>query len=911
MTLASGTRLGQYEIVDSIGAGGMGEVYRARDTKLGREVAVKVLPEQLSRDRERLARFEREAKLLAALNHPAIAHLYGFEEEGGTIFLIMELVEGETLAERIARGPVPVDEALPLLIQIAEGLEAAHEKGIIHRDLKPANAKITPDGHIKILDFGLAKAFSPEQDVSAEMSQSPTLTKGTALGAIMGTAAYMSPEQAKGNVVDRRADIWAFGCVAFEVLTGRRTFRGDDVSETLASVLRDEPRWEELSDSLPWRVRELLEACLQKNARERVRDIGDARLQIEKALREPGTQAQTAVDAPSIWRQALPWILAAAGFVTAIAGFLSSRTDPRTLPVARLAIPLSSEAPIATDSIRASVAISPDGQQLVYVANREGQWHLFSRELDEPDAVLLPGTEGANNPFFSPDGRWVGFFAGLLLKKVSLAGGAPVSIATVPPVNRGASWGPDETIYFTASPNGGLATISANPENAGVMQRNKFVVPDNAKGEFSYRWPNVLPNGKGVLFTLDTGEGFDNARISVLEIETGQIKTLIDGGTHARYVHSGHVVFARHGSLWAAPFDEDRLEVLGEAVTVVTGVATEPEGTAHFSASENGTLAFVPGGLWESNRRLVWVDREGFVEPLTTPNRPYLQPTLSPDGRWIAITIQDGSNFDIWLSEVARGTLTRMTFDPGEDFNTVWSPDGGRIVFSSETGSSETDTRGPSLHAAAADGSGVPEILIDTERGGVEFPGSFHPADNILGFTFWNQNASIQSYRGTEIRLASLDDHEERPLLETTFNEHSPMFSPDGRWFAYVSDETGSDEVYLRPYPGEGGKRSVSTDGGAEPVWAPNGRELFYRNGDKMMAVSIETDPELSIESPELLFEGRFAVTHRPDTPRNYDVSRDGQHFLMVQTVDDPAPTQINIVLNWFEELERLVPTEN
>ena len=829
MTLASGTRLSQYEIVEAIGAGGMGEVYRARDTKLGREVAVKVLPEEFAQDRERLSRFGREAKLLAALNHPAVAHLYGFEEENGTSFLVMELVEGETLAERIARGPIPVDEALPLLIQITEGVEAAHEKSIIHRDLKPANIKITPEGQIKILDFGLAKVFLSDDNVSAETSQSPTLTKGTAHGAIMGTAAYMSPEQAKGKVVDRRADIWAFGCVAFEMLTGRRTFGGDDLSETLASVLRDEPDWAALPTSLPWRVRELVEACLQKNARERVRDIGDARLQLEKAVREPGAPVAVAAGVPSIWRQALPWSLAVAGLVAAIAGFLSSPAAPPTLPLARLAIPLTPLAPIATDTIRSSVAISPNGQRLVYVANREGQSYLFSRELDEREAVLLPGTEGANDPFFSPDGQWVGFFAGLLLKKISLSGGAPISIASVPPVNRGASWGPDDTIYFTPSPNGGLSAVSADPETVGD-DRNWFIfnLPDNTKGEFSYRWPDVLPSGKGVLFTLDTGEGFDNARISVVEIETGQIKTLIDGGTHARYVHSSHIVFARQGSLWAAPFDEERLEVLGEPVTVVPGVATEPEGTAHFSVSDNGTLAFVPGGLWEASRRLVWVDREGVVEPLTTPNRTFLQPALSPDNRWVALTIQEGSNYDMWLAEVARGTLTRMTFHPGEDFNTVWSPDGRRIVFSSETSRiDESDPRGPSLHAIAVNGSSAPEMIIETNRRGVEIPGSFHPVENIVGFTFWEGSSSMQSYRGTEIRLASFDGREERPLIETTFNEHSPMFSPDGRWFAYVSDETGRDEIYLRPYPSEGGKRSVSTDGGSEPVWAPNGGELF------------------------------------------------------------------------------------
>ena len=904
MPLKAGETLGNYEILSAIGAGGMGEVYRARDTKLGREVAIKVLPEELSQDPERLARFEREAKLLASLNHTAIATLHGFEDG----FLIMELVEGETLGERIGKGALPLGEALPLFIQIAEGLEAAHEKGVIHRDLKPANIKITPEGKVKILDFGLAKAFAPPESEVDDSSHSPTLTKGTALGAIMGTASYMSPEQARGKPVDKRTDIWAFGCCLYETLTGKKAFEGETVTDTISAVVRAEPSWNALPTSVSPRIREFLAECLQKNSRDRIRDIGDARLKLDKALREPGPLVQTSP--ASIWQGVIPWSLAIAGLVVALAAFFSSRAVPPTLPVARLAVPLSPEAPIATDSLRPSVAISPDGQQLVYVASREGRWHLFARELDEREAVLVPGTEGANNPFFSPDGRWVGFFAGLLLKKISLAGGAPISIATVPPVNRGASWGPDDIIYFTSSPNGGVAAIAAEPENFVPGRWRDDVAPDNAKGEFSHRWPDVLPSGKQVLFTLDTGQGFDNARISVLDIETKQIKTLIDGGTQGRFVRSGHLVFARHGSLWAAPFDEGRLAISSEPVEVVTGVATTPEGAAHFSVSQNGTLAFVPGGLWESNRRLVWVDRDGDVEPLPTPNRPYIQPTLSPDGRRIAVTIQDGSNFDIWLSGVGRGALTRMTFDTGEDFNTVWSPDGRRIIFSSEIGSPETDLRGPSLHAIAAEGSSAPEILIDTERGGVEFAASFHPVESMLAFTFWNQGALIQSYSGTQIRLASLDDREERALLETTFNEHSPMFSPDGRWFAYVSDETGREEIYLRPYPGEGGKRPVSTDGGTEPLWAPNGRELFYRNGDKVIAVRVAPDPELSLGSPEVLFEGRFEVTHRPDIPRNYDVSRDGQRFLMVQKLNETTPTQVNVVLNWFEELKQLVPTD-
>ena len=611
-------------------------------------------------------------------------------------YLVMELVEGETLAARIARGPIPIDEALPLFVQIAEGLEAAHEKGVIHRDLKPGNVMITPDGKPKILDFGLAKAFSPERDVSAETSQSPTLTKGTALGVIMGTAAYMSPEQAKGKVVDRRADIWAFGCVLFEALKGRRVFGGDDVSETLASVLRDEPPWADLPASLPWRVRELLEQCLQKNVRERLHDIGDGRLQIEKAQREPGKLEAASMGG----RQALPWGLAVTGFVAALAGWLWNPTTPSSdRAVARLTIPLAVGEHVALDTIRSSIALSPDGQRLVYVANRASQRQLFVRDLDESEAKGLAGTEGATTPFFSPDGRWVGFFSGVTLKKVSPAGGTPVPLAVVPPVNRGASWGLNDAIYLTASPNGGIASLWGDPENSDERavangSWGPIALPQPSSGQLSFRWPDVLPSGKGVLFTLDTGAGFDNARISVLDLETGQITLLVDGGTYARYVRSGHIVFARDGSLLAIPFHDERLEVYGEPVQVVDGVATDQEGAAHFSVSVNGTRAFVSGDVWDSSRRLVWVDRRGGVDPLPAPPRAYLQPSLSPDGRRIAVTIADGSNTDIWLSEVARGTLTRITSHPGEDFNAVWSPDGNRVVFSSEGRKSRRRSQG-------------------------------------------------------------------------------------------------------------------------------------------------------------------------------------------------------------------------
>jgi len=908
-----GKTLSHYKVIEKIGQGGMGEVYRAEDTNLSRDVAIKVLPEQFTKDPQRLARFEREAKLLASLNHPNIAAIYGLEEADGVRFLALELVPGETLQERVAKGPLPIEEALEVCRQISEGVEAAHEKGVIHRDLKPANVKVTPEGKVKILDFGLAKAF--EEEVSpADMSQSPTLTEEmTRAGVILGTAAYMSPEQAKGKPVDKRADIFAFGAVLYELLTGKRTFEGETITETIASVLKSEPDWEKLPGDTPGRIRELLEDCLQKEAHDRLHDIANVRIQIKKALSEPATVSpigQTLAGQPGRGRRTITLSLAVLAGAAIGVAIWSLMRPPLSPPEAlkRLVIQLPSTAPFEVETWRPAVALSPDGSRLVYVANRGGRRQLYLRQMDRLEATPIPGTEGGHSPFFSPDGQSVGFVVVNKLKKVSVTGGAPQTLADISPVTRGATWGPDDTIIFTRALDHGLERILAvgdtPPDDAfsdaprSSMGGQTLTVPDPTEGEYSHRWPQFLPGGKAVLFTIDTGGSFDEARIAVLSLETGKVKVLLDGGTNARYSPTGHIVFGRAGALLAVPFDLERLERTGDPVTLVQGILMEPGGAAHFAFSDDGSLAYVPGGMLVSDRKLVWVNRQGEVDPLPAEPRVYTSPSLSPDGRQVAVIIREGSNYDVWITEAARGTLTRLTSHPGEDIAPIWTPDGKKVTFASEMSGP-----GPTLSWKPADASGPQELLLERQVRG-QIPTSWSPDGQTLVFT---------DLKVPDIWMLPLGG-EEKPwaFLDTDFEESGAMFSPDGHWLAYMSNETGRDEVYVQSFGGSGprGKRQVSIGGGAEPVWAPDGRDLFYRNGDEMMAVAIETEPELSVGTPRLLFEGRFLPVLSGDDPGgSYDISPDGQRFLMIQREQDLVPTEIIVVLNWFEELKRLVPT--
>jgi len=881
-----GRQLGSYKIVSLMGAGGMGEVYQAHDGKLRRDVAIKVIPADLVDDPERLARFQREARLLAAVNHPNIATIHGLEQSDDVHYLVMELVPGQTLAERIDAGPLESEEALRLGVQIAEALEVAHERGVIHRDLKPANVKVTPEGRVKVLDFGLAKAFAGD---SGPGSTNGTMLSaiGTEEGRILGTPAYMSPEQARGKPVDKRTDIWAFGCVLYELLTGKEAFRGETASDTLAAVLERDPDLQLLPPVAPAKIRDLLRRCLQKDSQRRLRDIGDARIEIEETLAAPAERQTTASskDVSAHWRWVLLWgvpsLLLAA--ITSIA--IWNRESPSSKspgPVSPIAIALPPSQPLAGVEGGTSLALSPDGTQFVYAAREGRTEQLYLRPLEGLEAKPIPGTEGATSPFFSPDGKWVGFFAGGKLKKVPVNGGEPLTLCDAPDP-RGASWGSQGMIVFVPTRASSLQIVS----DAGGTPRP--VTEIAKKDESSHRWPEFLPGGEAVLFAAsEAGSNWNDAQIAAQSLRTGKRLTLIQGGTHPHYAAPGHLVYVQGGNLMAAPFDPRRLDVTGAAVPVVEGVLQSTfSGAAQFSLSAKGSLVYVPGSEHAMERRLMWVSRSGVEQPLPAPARAYRGPRLSPDGREVAVAVE-GQETEVWLYDLSRETLTRLTFQKGTSYNPIWTRDGKRITFNTNAPKSEEG-----IYWLLADGSGGLERL--TEFGGA--PSSWSPDGKLLAFPSGSPNSTW---------LLRMDDRKAAPFLETSFNQGATQFSPDGRWVAYISDETGRREIYVQPYPGPGGKWQISSEGGTEPLWNPNGRELFYRSGDKMMSAEIIAHPRFSAGKPKVLFAGQYQLSQNPIRTANYDVTPDGQRFLMLKPGgQDQASTQINIVPSWLEDVRR------
>ena len=892
MALAAGTKLGSYEVVSQIGAGGMGEVYQAHDTKLGRDVAIKVLPEAFAHDADRLSRFQREAKMLAALNHANIATIYGLEQSGGTSYLVMELVSGETLAERVKAGPLPVEEALKIAVQIAEALEAAHEKNIIHRDLKPANVKVTSEGKVKVLDFGLAKAFAGDV-ANDDPSNSPTLSRAATMqGVILGTAAYMSPEQARGKVVDKRTDIWAFGCVLYELLTGKRAFEGETTTEILAAVLRGEPDWQALPASTPVKIRDLLGRCLQKDKTLRLRDAGDSRIEIHEALTAPPSMSES-IAAPAKGISALRrrtmiftllGTLLLGGLVSGLAVWNLKPSSPK--PVTRTVINLPPGQQLAGLDNGAAVVLSPDGTHLAYVARQGGTQQLYLRAMDTLEAQPMPGTEGAVSPFFSPDGQWLGFFQAATLKKVSLRGGTPVTLSFVSDP-RGASWDSQRTIILAPSNIQGLQQIS---EEGGVSRP----LTQLEKGDLTHKWPEVLPGGKAVVFVAASSDAsVANARIVARSIQTGKQRDFGQGGTYPRYMPSGHLIYAQGTTLMAMPFDPDRLEIEGSAIPVVEGVAVSRTGATQYSISTTGSLVYVSGGTTALQLKLVWVNRNGTEQVLAAPAQAYRYARLSPDGRRIAVE----ADSQIWIYDIARDTLTRLTFDGAANLIPVWTPDGKRIAFESNKEGSTN------LYWQPADGSGGAERISTSQY--AQVPRSWSPDGQLLAFHENNPTTK------KDIWILRLSDHKAEPFLRTPFNEGGPVFSPDGHWIAYISDESGRNEIYVQPYPGPGGKWQISTEGGTEPAWNRNGRELFYRSGSKIISVEVTTQLTFSAGKPKVLFEGQYSVVQTGLMSTAYDVSPDGQRFLMLKPVEQAqaAPTQINVVLNWFEELKQKVPT--
>ncbi|MBI4886566.1 MAG: serine/threonine-protein kinase [Acidobacteria bacterium] len=928
MALSIGTRIGPYEITGTLGAGGMGEVYRGRDARLARDVALKVLPATFADDPERLARFQREAQVLAALTHPNIGAIYGLEEQSDVVSgssrttraLVLELVDGDTLADRIARGAIPVDEALGIARQIAEALEAAHEQGIVHRDLKPANIKVSAEGVVKVLDFGLAKLTGPAEAghyvpglARADATASPTITTPammTGVGVILGTAAYMAPEQAKGRPADKRSDIWAFGCVLYEMLTAKRAFEGEDVSDTLAAVLRAEPDWSALPQTVPASVRALLEGCLTKDRRQRIADVSTPLF----VMRQPAPQVSGpsapdsaraweaghgALPAPRrpLWRRALPYAVAVA-VTTAAAAAVAWRVwpAPRPLQISRFDYVLP-EGRLFRNIGRPTVAFSPDGRYVVY--NATGG--LYLRAMDELQARLIPGTEaGLTNPFFSPDGQTVAYEQGSELKRVSISGGAPVVICAVKGGAAGgmfgASWGTDNTILF-GQPEG-IMRVSANGGTPELAIKA-------GEGEQVYG-PQWLPDGDSVLFSVTTGKGmtrWDQAQIVAQSLRTGERKVVLRGGSDARYLPTGHLVYALGETLLAVAFDADRLEVAGGPVSVVEGIMradtrATASATANYGVSDEGTLVYGTGSVAPSFGALAWVDRNGKAEPLSDRQAPYRAPRVSPDGARVAVAMQNpDGNEDIWVVDVERGTHTRLTSDPGIDTVPLWTPDGTHITFSSGRAGGAS-----ALYRMSADGSGAVEELTK--------------ASTNQGATSWLSDGTALAFYDVG---GSYDIFTVKPgespvrFSETSFREQGPAFSPDGRWLAYSSDETGQAEIYVTRYPGPGGRTAISTGGGRSPRWSSNGRELFYRNGRQMIAVAVEPGQTLRTGTPRVLFEGEYVQELENVGAHNYDVSRDGQRFLMIVPAPSEKPGEnarqrIVVVQNWFEELRRRVP---
>jgi len=899
MSLDAGTRLGPYEIVEPIGKGGMGEVYRARDTKLDRDVAIKVLPDELAADEERVARFEREAKLLASLNHPNIASIYGFESGA----LVLELVEGPTLADRIERGPLPIDETIAIAKQIAEALEAGHEAGVIHRDLKPANIKVRDDGTVKVLDYGLAKALEDEaaDGGDAELSHSPTLTRqGTQLGVILGTAAYMSPEQAKGKRVDRRTDIWAFGAVVYEMLTGKRAFDGGDVSEALASVLAREPDWAALPDGLSEVLGTFLRRCLRKNPTERIRDIGDMTLALDGAFEvayASTTQGTSDASAPSRgWREALPLAVGLSALTALVTGFAVSsmtRQPDAVSGVVRSKLTTSGHLTPA----RPAVALAGDGSFVVYrglgvntntALVEVGRPQLYMRSLDQFEGVALRGTRGAISPFVSPDGRWIGFFVERELRKVSVQGGSPVTLALAPLDSLGASWGDDDRIVV------GSASKGLHRVSGGGGELEELTHPD--AGE-SHRWPRILPSRRMIAFAIVT-IGTNVGELAILSLETGDVKRLGVVGTAPRYVETGHLVYGfEDGSIRAVAFDLARLEVTSTPVPVIEDVYVANSGYASFDVSDVGRVVYLAGsGREQASRRLVWVHRDGRETVVDAPVGGYYSPQLSPDGARVAVDRVDDGSSDIWILDLARGTDMKLTTDAFVESNPLWTPDGAAVVYGLNSGGQF------GLHWRSADGTGSVDQLLSVDG-----------TIAAVGPTGWSADGATLVYwvvRGTsDIEMLSIaGDGSRVPLLATEFSEQGPAVSPNGAWMAYESDESGQLEIYVQRFPELGGRVSVSTDGGRQPLWSRDGQELFYRSPAGVVVVPVDTGKTFTAGDPEVLFQDRYFLYL---ARRTYDVSPDGQRFLMVSGDGelDAIPLGMNLIENWSEELERLVPT--
>jgi serine/threonine-protein kinase len=920
MPLSAGARLGPYEIIAPLGAGGMGEVYRATDTKLGRDVALKILPASFTSDPERVARFRREAQVLASLNHSHIAQIYGLDEAGGTQFLVLELVDGESLDTRIARGPIPVEEALGIAGQIAEALEAAHEKGIIHRDLKPANIAQTSDGQVKVLDFGLAKAVETLGG-SSDLMNSPTITSPammTGVGVILGTAAYMAPEQAKGRAADKRSDIWALGCVLYEMLTGTRAFDGDDVTDTLANVLKTEPDWNALPANVGERTRALLRRCLDRDRDRRVSDAAVVRFVVTEP--EPSASATAASPSKARWKHLVS--IAAAVLATAGAAwfFVSNKRSPE-LAVMRFrdVLPAGQRFTGRSDV----VAVSRDGQRIAYAARDGGAVEatqgsqvaqLYVRSLAETDPHPIPGTSlDVMSPVFSPDGQSIAFysFQDRTFKKVPLSGGVPTTICKAEP-HFGVTWDGDWIVF--ADPVKGILRVS---QNGGEPQ----VLVPRGPGE-SFGGPQMLDQGRAILFTVASVQGgaerWDEGQVVIQAVGSTDRTVVLRGGSEGRYLPTGHLVYMTGDTLMAVPLDRAR-HVQGGAVPIVEGVrrftALVGSPAANFDIAANGTLVYITAAaddITYQPRLLALATRDGRLQRLPLPPQPYRYPRVSPDGTKLAVETEDAKEAIIWIYDLKRGgPATRLTFE-GRNRYPVWTPDGHRITFQSDRDGDY------GIFWQLADGTGPAQRLAKADSGTRYMPETWsHDGKTLVfaEFPLFERRLAARAEGGNRLAELSTDKGPTRTLLGDLRGQHS-AFSPDGKWLAYESSEGGKrHEVFVQPFPPTGSKSQVSTEGAIAPVWAPDQKHLYYWANltRQFVEVDARTEPSFTagakvalpisaVFEPGLLFEA------------NYDVMPDGTFVVVIPTDDvsrgpnGPGPNTIDIVLNWLEELKKHVP---
>jgi Tol biopolymer transport system component/predicted Ser/Thr protein kinase len=915
MPLTTGTKLGPYEITGAIGAGGMGEVYRARDTRLDRTVAIKVLPQHLADTPEAKQRFEREARAISALNHPHICALYDVGSQNGTDFLVMEYIEGETLAARIGKGLIPVKELLEIGIQIADALDKAHRGGIIHRDLKPSNIMLTKEG-VKLLDFGLAK--SVDYSMATGSTLSPTDTPGrkslTERGMVVGTFQYMSPEQIEGKELDSRSDIFSFGAVLYEMATGRGAFSGGSRASVIAAILAsDPPLISTLQPMTPPALDRAVRQCLAKNPEDRWQTTRDLLLEL-KWIAEAGSQAGVPATIVSHRKTRERTLSAVAAVLALIAialaiGFV--QRAPKLAQQIRLTAELGADASLSEIGSGADAVLSPDGTRIAFVAEgAERKPRLYVRSLDQMQATVISGTEDARDPFFSPDGQWIAFFAQGKLKKISVQGGEAFTLCEAPN-ERGGSWGDTGLIVFAPGPGTPLSKVSS----AGGIPE-PFTVLDGHNLAGTHRWPQFLPGGKDVLFTFSpTGIGFDEADIVVYSGASGKSKTVLHGGSYAHYVPSGYLVYERSNTLFAAPFDLQRLEVTGESAPVLEGVATSTTGGAQFSVSDSGTLLYVGGSAANPDVAIYWMDASGKFTPLRETPGNYHDLAISPDGKRLAMDITNGDRSDIWVYDWERDALTRLTFSANQNYAPVWTPDGQRIVYASaEKGAA------PNLWWIRADGGGDAQRL--TESPDAQYPSSWSPNGDVLAFS------QMKPGIGWGIMTMPLEGSEEsgwkpgqpKSIAYTPSVDLLPALSPDGRWIAYMSNESGMYEVYVRPFPGPGGKWQVSNGGGHRiggwgPKWSRNGNELlfFVPSSGQIMAVSYASSGDsFRADKPHLWSPGKFPDRRNNIFSSNFSLHPDGKRiavFKTSSTESGPPPIKtVSFIFNFFEELRRKVP---